>query len=112
MLGSARGLCGKDEKGSASATDGFDDALGGAMMGRKQRQIVATWRRRALEHVQDVLCEECEHLIDLHGPDGCEREPGDRWIDYPNGERLVALPPCGCRKHVRTSESIRPGTKY
>jgi hypothetical protein len=31
MLGSPRGLCGEDEKGSASATNGFDDALGGAM---------------------------------------------------------------------------------
>jgi hypothetical protein len=45
----------------------------------------------------EELCEDCGHAVRLHGKDGCEHEPGDRWIDYPNGERLVALPPCGCK---------------
>jgi hypothetical protein len=31
LLGSPRGLCGENEKGSASTTNGIDDALGGAM---------------------------------------------------------------------------------
>jgi hypothetical protein len=39
VLGSPRGLCGEDEKGSTSTTNGFDDALGGAMNYQTEEKV-------------------------------------------------------------------------
>lgn len=39
-------------------------------------------------------CEECNHPLKWHGPQGCEAERGDGYI----GGVLQALGPCGCKE--------------
>lgn len=41
-----------------------------------------------------MKCENCGHSQELHGKHGCEHER-DKWVDYGNGDRLVAVR-CGC----------------
>ncbi len=47
--------------------------------------------------MENKECANCGHS-DPHGKYGCEHERGDRWIDHGNGDRLVAMGPCGCRE--------------
>ena len=42
------------------------------------------------------FCEECNHPIEKHGPDGCEFERGDT---YESGFAPYAQGPCGCKAH-------------
>jgi len=46
-------------------------------------------------------CPECEHLVSAHGPNGCEVERGDKWVEGESMGAWVAMGPCGCRKVVR-----------
>lgn len=52
-------------------------------------------RFRLRQGGEKVRCENCGHTA-THGKYGCEHEGGDRWVDYGNGDRLVASGPCGC----------------
>jgi hypothetical protein len=46
----------------------------------------------------DDECPDCGHNWDLHGDRyGCQYERGDRWVDWGQGHRLVAMGPCGCK---------------
>jgi len=44
-----------------------------------------------------MTCVNCDHDA-IHGKYGCEHEKGDRWVDYGNGDRLIAGGPCGCKQ--------------
>ena len=44
---------------------------------------------------KQLECPECGHAAE-HYPNGCEFERGDKWVDFGNGERLVAMGLCGC----------------
>jgi len=46
--------------------------------------------------VGPALCDECLHPIRLHGPEGCEMELGDSWVEGDNNGALMAQGPCGC----------------
>lgn len=57
--------------------------------------MTTTQTLRAIAAERD--CDLCGHTVLGHVSDGtCQHEPGDRWVDSGNGDRLVAGAPCQC----------------
>jgi hypothetical protein len=51
---------------------------------------------RENEAIDLELCDDCNHPLRLHGPEGCEFERGDSWVDGESMGAWMAGGPCGC----------------
>lgn len=50
-----------------------------------------------LEQAEELeKCDDCGHALKLHGPERCQHEFGDTWVDGESIGAWVAQGPCGC----------------